>query len=180
MKIRNGFVSNSSSSSFIINYPDKTLRLNEVEDYFGGYKDDIPDTLKDLMSYVLWKNQFNSEWERKEYSVNDCTLLDEEREIKCPYNYRECYEWRCEDNDCPYFKSIDKDKVIQDFIDNCWGDMHEQLVKMKPNIHHLSYLSIDDNNCDDDVGIGFNERYEINNHAGDIFKCHDNIVEEGK
>lgn len=65
MKIRNGFVSNSSSASFILAFPkDKPVELRDIEDYFGGfymvngYNEELSPEYKDMFVFELWKSQY--------------------------------------------------------------------------------------------------------------------------
>lgn len=54
MKIRNGFVSNSSSSSFIIDIPKEDLSLSQVEEYYK-FKEGLDDTTKGVMTFLIWR-----------------------------------------------------------------------------------------------------------------------------
>lgn len=109
MKIRRGFVSNSSSSSFVVAYPkDRLLRLGEVENYVGGYSDSTSDEIKDLISYIIWKSQFplkqcywedvcpdeNESWWSDEWTNKTKEWIKEGYEVK--YACFEEYELRDE------------------------------------------------------------------------------------
>lgn len=72
MKFRNGFVSNSSSASFIVALPyDKNIDLKDMSDYLGGVTrcSEVSPIAQDYMIFLIWRNQFfNDEgWESHRY-----------------------------------------------------------------------------------------------------------------
>ena len=54
MKIRNGFVSNSSSSSFYIQKPDKHLTLEEIPSYYN-INPDLSEDERAWLSICIWR-----------------------------------------------------------------------------------------------------------------------------
>ena len=54
MKIRNGFVSNSSSSSFYIQKPDKHLTLEEISSYYN-VSPDLSEDERSWLSICIWQ-----------------------------------------------------------------------------------------------------------------------------
>lgn len=54
MKIRNGFVSNSSSSSFYIQKPDKHLTLEEIPSYYN-ISPDLSEDERAWLSICIWR-----------------------------------------------------------------------------------------------------------------------------
>ena len=54
MKIRNGFVSNSSSSSFYIQKPDRHLTLEEISSYYN-ISPDLSDDERAWLSICIWQ-----------------------------------------------------------------------------------------------------------------------------
>lgn len=54
MKIRNGFVSNSSSSSFIIDIPNEDLPLTKVAEFYR-FREDLDEVTKGLMTFLIWR-----------------------------------------------------------------------------------------------------------------------------
>lgn len=59
MKIRNGFVSNSSSASFVVAFPrDKFISLKEIEDYIGGINEDLSPEARGILAFKIWNLQY--------------------------------------------------------------------------------------------------------------------------
>ena len=54
MKIRNGFVSNSSSSSFYIKQADRHLALEEISDYYK-INPELPEKERVWLTLLIWK-----------------------------------------------------------------------------------------------------------------------------
>ena len=54
MKIRNGFVSNSSSSSFYIQKPDRHLTLEEISSYYN-ISSDLSEDERSWLSICIWQ-----------------------------------------------------------------------------------------------------------------------------
>ena len=60
MKIRNGFVSNSSSSSFYIQKPDRHLTLEEISSYYN-ISTDLSEDERAWLSICIWQVLRNQE-----------------------------------------------------------------------------------------------------------------------
>ena len=60
MKIRNGFVSNSSSSSFYIQKPDRHLTLEEISSYYN-ISPDLSEDERAWLSICIWQVLRNQE-----------------------------------------------------------------------------------------------------------------------
>ena len=76
MKIRNGFVSNSSSSSFVLRVPkNRLLRLNEIKEWFDIKDDDWMKT--DIAIILLWIIDYASFNSESEFPIlSEDTLID--------------------------------------------------------------------------------------------------------
>ena len=54
MKYRNGFVSNSSSASFVLAFPkENPVELKNIEDYFGGFGEELEPEVKDTFAFDI-------------------------------------------------------------------------------------------------------------------------------
>lgn len=199
MKIRNGFVSNSSSSSFIINYPEKPLRLSEVENYFGGYNAGVEPYIRDLVNYMLWKHQFTNDGKELEQAgLWHCTLpeekVDEEfNRWESPYYRRSSFSQRCprhleyaesyECEGCKYYKKASEKENFEASRESCWGeDLKEWYNQVEKHLGRIRSLTIDDTDYDnrDNLGLSYEDRYTVNDAVGNLFRDHSNVFEEGK
>lgn len=188
MKIRAGFISNSSSSSFIINYPKEYLKLKDIEDYFGGYNDDVPEDLRDIVSYVLWKSQpTNPQGETP--PLYDCRFKTRDERLnhrlEASYDSFECNNCRLyyDDEDCkecPCKKLLSEKEQVQRLIDdNYWGNEWLKILKsFKKNCGKVRVLNIENNYSDNTIsGLDWADAYRIGEYAGKLFKKHDKILE---
>lgn len=111
MKIRNGFVSNSSSASFVLAFPkDKPVELKDIEDYFGGfcmvngYNEELGPEYKDMFVFELWRSQyFNGDGDRRvssRYLFRD----DDGKVLPVEYTHYQCdAEWKyTKENFCEF------------------------------------------------------------------------------
>ena len=60
MKIRNGFVSNSSSSSFYIKRADRHLTLEEIPSYYN-INPELPEEARVWLTLLIWKILYDQE-----------------------------------------------------------------------------------------------------------------------
>lgn len=174
MKIRKGFVSNSSSSSYIINYPLRELRLREVEDYIGGYTENTPDRYKDIMSYLIWKNQ--PKWDEGKMCKYDLYKIDND------YLDRDCYDDDCSNCDVMITPTQkDKDEQVDNILAEGWYCKEsEAIIKEFRNREGvLGEFSLDDNNPSD-YDLTYDEADYLTGHAGRMFASNNNIIGFGK
>jgi len=181
MKIRNGFVSNSSSASFIVAFPkDNPVALKDIEEWLGGYDTDIDPVVMDTIGFQFWKTQyFDEEMYRrdfkgsgKEYDYHYCDATwEQKKELwDCPkYMHKMDGEsWSvCEK--CKYNaieKRIDRGDDYYKALDSTYSDgALEWLEKHKDD--KIVYFEVDDNNPA--RGIDYHTACEITSNAHHLF-----------
>ena len=85
MKVRNGFVSNSSSSSFVVLLPENFIDKIDFEQVTGGDEDFPLDTFKKLLNELITEGSL---WDEEIYDIEvdgDYDLHDSLTELIRPY-----------------------------------------------------------------------------------------------
>lgn len=184
MKIRNGFVSNSSSASFVLAFPkDNPIALKDIEEWLGGYNTEIDPVVMDTIGFQFWKTQyFDEEMYRRDFKGTD----EEYEYHKCDatWTQRTKEVWNCpkymakdEENGTPVIpacrsckyhtieKRTDRGDDYYKALDCYGGELEDWLVKHKDD--KIVYFEVDDN--EPARGIDFDTAYEITSNAYSLF-----------
>lgn len=156
MKIRSGFVSNSSSSSFYIQKPDRHLTLEEISSYYN-ISPDLSEDERAWLSMCIWQ-----------------ILKSQE---KCGAESDDCWEEATDHSDpggLDYYLSEDHIEWMQgsDYYRKP-PEYWEQAKKLKEDPSRLLSFSIDTNGGDsfEDLGfkIPFSVAYDLRRDADNAF-----------
>lgn len=156
MKIRSGFVSNSSSSSFYIQKPDRHLTLEEISSYYN-ISPDLPEDERAWLSMCIWQVLKSQE----KYGTESDDWWEEASDHSDPggldyYLSEDHIEWMQESD---YYRKP--------------PEYWEQAKKLKEDPSRLLSFSIDTNGGDsfEDLGfkIPFSVAYDLRRDADNAF-----------
>ena len=155
MKIRNGFVSNSSSSSFYIQKPDKHLTLEEISSYYN-VSPDLSEDERSWLSICIWqvlRSQEKYETESGDWGESADHSSPEGLDY---YLSEDHIEWMQESD---YYRKS--------------PEYWEQAKKLKEDPSRRLSFSIDSSGTDsfEDLGfkIPFSVAYDLRRDADDAF-----------
>ena len=155
MKIRNGFVSNSSSSSFYIQKPDRHLTLEEISSYYN-ISPDLSEDERDWLSICIW--QVLRSQEKYETESGD---WGESADHSSP----EGLDYYLSEDHIEWMQGSDYYRKSPEY----W----EQAKKLKEDPSRLLSFSIDSSGTDsfEDLGfkIPFTVAYDLRRDADDAF-----------
>ena len=186
MKYRNGFVSNSSSASFILLFPSyRYIELKNIEKYFGGFSNEMSKEANEIFAFELWKSQyFDSENCKRTFeSVSEkyfyyfCTAPLDYIKEKC-LNYRDGIDHQYPNSACitckycAFEELIDRDDDYYKVLDVLYSDEDIKWLKRNKN-KKIIYLEVDDNNPP--CSVPFSIAGEITSNANLIFKNPKNV-----
>ena len=144
MKIRNGFVSNSSSSSFYIQKPDKHLTLEEIPSYYN-ISPDLSEDERAWLSICIWQVLRSQE----RYGTESDDWWEESTDHSDPegldYYLSEDNIERMQGND--YYKKP--------------PEYWEQAKRLKEDPSRLLSFSIDSSGCDSFEDLSFKIPYSV-------------------
>ena len=155
MKIRNGFVSNSSSSSFYIQKPDRHLTLEEISSYYN-ISPDLSEDERAWLSICIW--QVLRSQEKYETESDD---WGESADHSSP----EGLDYYLSEDHIEWMQGSDYYRKSPEY----W----EQAKKLKEDPSRLLSFSIDSSGTDsfEDLGfkIPFTVAYDLRGDADDAF-----------
>ncbi len=176
MKVRNGFVSNSSSSSFLIVVPgNKKFRLSEIESGLGGYNDHFTDYEKDELSAFFWKQITRPRSESYTEPVYNCDLsFDQRKEIRwCPNwmgDFDSIPPSRCEQ--CPHLNKTYRKPRNDDYYEvEQWRENVKIPFTEDDGVYQVQIDTYDTE------GIDYDLANKVEDHIGHVFKDHTYIEE---
>lgn len=184
MKLRKGFVSNSSSASFLIAFPkDNPIALKDIEAWLGGYTAELAPEIMETIGFQFWKTQyFDEEMYRrnfngtgKEYDFHKCNATWKQMNDTwyCPHFMHKNEDTGLPDNqnceNCKYHiieKRIDRgDDYYRAFDDNDGEEVKAWLDRHKED--KIIYFEVDDNTPA--RGLDYTIAYEITSNARELF-----------
>ena len=155
MKIRNGFVSNSSSSSFYIQKPDRHLTLEEISSYYN-ISPDLSEDERAWLSICIWQ-----------------VLRSQEKYGTEPDGWEEAAD-RSDPEGLDYYLSEDHIEWMQgsDYYRKS-PEYWEQAKKLKEDPSRLLSFSLDTDGGDsfEDLGfkVPFTVAYDLRRDADNAF-----------
>ena len=195
MKIRKGFVSNSSSSSFVLAFPkDHSVSIDNIENWFGPLSDSMSPEDKGIFTYLVWRSQYFDEdldcrdWTStgEEYDHHICTApyksLVNREVFGCPgYIDHDTLDLNQVCKSCTYHsveKRYERGDDYYEVLDTLLDSEHmDWLESHKDN--KIVYLEVDDNESVD--GVPYEVACHITSNAECIFtKTSNALVLGGK
>ena len=157
MKIRNGFVSNSSSSSFYIKQADRHLTLEEISDYYK-INPELPEEERVWLTLLIWKILYDQE----KYDSNEV------RDWEYPYNFKSTeglYSYLSDDN-INWMQGNDHFRKDPEY----WTNAKKLLDDPEKIIH----FNMDTDTCynefeDMGIRIPYSVIYDLRDHAEEAF-----------
>ena len=193
MKIRNGFVSNSSSASFVIAFSkDEPIALKDIEEWLGGYDTDLAPETMEMIGFQFWKTQyFDEEMYRRDFKGTG----EEYDYHKCDATWTQMTEevWNCprymkKDEEkgtpvipacrsCKYHtieKRVDRGDDYYKALDSSYADSLEDWLERHKD-DKIVCFEVDDN--DPARGIDYDTACEITSNAYHLFNHKtDNVI----
>ena len=183
MKRRNGFVSNSSSASFLIAFPkDNPIALKDIEAWLGGYTTELAPEIMETIGFQFWKTQyFDEEMERrefkgtgKEYTYHHCIASWSQKDEvwNCP-QYMSKTDGIPDSSvckTCKYHlteKRTDRGDDYYRALDYVYGEEGQDWLEKHKN-DKIIYFEVDDN--DPARGLDYNIAYDITSNAEELFQ----------
>lgn len=155
MKIRNGFVSNSSSSSFYIQKPDKHLTLEEIPSYYN-ISPDLSEDERAWLSMCIWQVLRSQE---------KCGIESDGWEEASDHSDPRGLDYYLSEDHIEWMQGSDYYRKPPEY----W----EQAKKLKEDPSRLLSFSVDTNGGDsfEDLGfkIPFSVAYDLRRDADNAF-----------
>ena len=157
MKIRNGFVSNSSSSSFYIKQADRHLTLEEIPGYYK-LNPDLPEETRVWLTLLIWKILYDQE----KYDSNTARDWDYPHDSRC----MEGLEYYLSDDYINWAQGNEYLKKDPEYWENA--------KKLLDDPQKILHLDLSTSSCDnelDDMGIRipFDVLYNLRDYAEEAF-----------
>lgn len=157
MKIRNGFVSNSSSSSFYIKQADRHLTLEEIPGYYK-INPELPEETRVWLTLLIWKILYDQE----KYDSNEARDWDYPHDSR----YTEGLEYYLSDDYINWAQGNEYLKKDPEYWENA--------KKLLDDPEKILHLDLSTSSCDnelDEMGIRipFDVLYSLRDYAEEAF-----------
>ena len=157
MKIRNGFVSNSSSSSFYIKQADRHLTLEEISGYYK-INPELPEKERVWLTLLIWEILSDQEKYDKRDEIDQCEVYD--------FRATEGLGYYLSDDNINWMQSNDCLRKDPEY----WANAKKLLDDPKKILHFDLSTSTCDNELDEmGIRIPFDVLYNLRDYAEEAF-----------